>query len=177
MRIYFSLLKGFVCTGILYMPKNFKNSGWLWGVIAMFVSFLLTQICADKLLQARKRFPRASFTDLGKLSMGRPGQYMVDIFLSIAQIGFLIGQTYFIASNLQQVMHDAFGVDLELKYYGLTCFIITTPLSYVREIERFAFSYVLADVLILVTTVAILVYSTMKLVKDGPGEEIELINT
>jgi amino acid permease len=24
------------------MPKNFKNSGWLWGVIAMFVSFLLT---------------------------------------------------------------------------------------------------------------------------------------
>jgi uncharacterized membrane protein YkgB len=74
-------------------------------------------------------------------------------------------------------MHDAFGVDMELKYYGFFCFLITTPLSYVREIEKFAFSYVLADILILTTTVAILVYSTMKLVKDGPGEEIELINT
>jgi hypothetical protein len=69
-------------------------------------------------------------------------------------------------------MHDAFGVDLELKFYGLICFVITTPLSYVREIERFAFSYVIADILILTTTVAILVFSTMKLVKDGPGEEI-----
>ena len=69
-------------------------------------------------------------------------------------------------------MHDAFGVDLELKYYGLICFVITTPLSYVREIEKFAFSYVFADILILMTTVAILIFSTMKLVKDGPGEDI-----
>ena len=73
-------------------------------------------------------------------------------------------------------MHDAFGVDLDLKYYGLVCFVITTPLSYVREIEKFAFSYIFADILILITTVVILVFSTMKLVKDGPGEEIQLIN-
>jgi amino acid permease len=82
------------------MPKNFKNSGWLWGGVAMFFSFILTQICAEKILQARARYPRASFTDLGRLSMGKFGQLMVDIFLSVAQIGFLIGQTYFIASNL-----------------------------------------------------------------------------
>jgi amino acid permease len=42
MRVYFSLLKGFVATGILYMPKNIKNAGWLWGIIAMCISFLLT---------------------------------------------------------------------------------------------------------------------------------------
>jgi solute carrier family 36 (proton-coupled amino acid transporter) len=73
LRTYFSLLKGFVCTGILYMPKNFKNSGWLWGGVAMFLSFILTQICAEKILQARARHPRASFTDLGRLSMGKFG--------------------------------------------------------------------------------------------------------
>lgn len=49
-RTYFALLKGFVCTGILYMPKNFKNAGWAWGISAMFISFILTQICADKIL-------------------------------------------------------------------------------------------------------------------------------
>jgi amino acid permease len=42
MRVYFSLLKGFAATGILYMPKNIKNAGWLWGIIAMCISFLLT---------------------------------------------------------------------------------------------------------------------------------------
>jgi len=66
---------------------------------------------------------------------------------------------------------------MDIKYYGIICFVITTPLSYVREIEKFAFSYVLADILILSTTIVILVFSTMKLVNDGPGEEVYLINT
>lgn len=73
------------------MPKNFKNGGWAWGISAMFISFILTQICADKILQARARYPRASFTDLGRLSMGKPGQLLVDVFLTVAQVGFLIG--------------------------------------------------------------------------------------
>lgn len=99
------------------MPKNFRNSGWLWGIVAMFVSFLLTQVCVKKLLQARARHDGASFTDLGRLSLGRPGQLMVDIFLSVAQIGFLIGQTYFIASNLRAVMIEGFGVKIDINYF------------------------------------------------------------
>ena len=117
-RTYFSLLKGFVCTGILYMPKNFKNSGWAWGGCAMFLSFILTQICADKILQARQRHPRASFTDLGRLSMGKPGQILVDVFLTVAQVGFLIGQTYFIASNLKSVFLEAFDLDINILWFG-----------------------------------------------------------
>ena len=54
--------------------------------------------------------------------------------------------------------------------------MITTPLSYVREIEKFAFSYVLADVLILATTIIILGFSTYKLANSGWGEEISALN-
>jgi proton-coupled amino acid transporter len=73
-------------------------------------------------------------------------------------------------------MISAFDVNIDIKIYGIICFLITTPLCYVREIEKFAFSYVLADILILSTTIVILVYSSIKLAKDGPGEEVELIN-
>ena len=57
-------------------------------------------------------------------------------------------------------------------HIGFLCFLMTTPLSFVREIEKFAFSYVFADLLILVTTILILGFSTYKLTKDGWGENI-----
>jgi proton-coupled amino acid transporter len=89
-RTYFSLLKGFIATGILYMPKNFKNAGWLFGGASMFLSFLLTVVCINKLLETRGKYPRSSFTDLGERSMGKFGKYLVDVFLTIMQIGFII---------------------------------------------------------------------------------------
>ena len=176
-RTYFSLLKGFIATGILYMPKNFKNSGWLWGIAAMFISFLLTQVCAKKILQARAKHPGASFTDLGRLSMGRPGQIMVDVFLTVAQVGFLIGQTYFISSNLQNVMHEAFGVDININWFIAFAFIVTTPLSFFRNIDTFAFSYVIADALIFITTIVIIAFSTAKLTRDGWGQGVVAFNS
>lgn len=49
-------------------------------------------------------------------------------------------------------------------------------MSYVREIEKFAFSYVLADILILATTILILGFSTYKLTNDGWGNGIKALN-
>jgi uncharacterized membrane protein YkgB len=92
--------------------------------------------------------------------------------LTVAQVGFLIGQTYFIASNLQSVFKEAFNLNINILWFGFLCFIVTTPLSYVREIEKFAFSYVLADILILATTLVILGFSTYKLTNEGWGKDI-----
>lgn len=64
---------------------------------------------------------------------------------------------------------------------GLGCFLICTPLSYVRKIEKFGFSYLLADVLIFVTTVVIFVYALLFLKSDEfiapPESGFEPINT
>ncbi len=95
---YFSLLKGFVCTGILYLPNNFKNGGWLWALISMFLSFVLTLYCAIKLLEAKGMTPGGSFSDIGHKAIGRPGRILVDVFLSLSQIGFVTAYIYFITS-------------------------------------------------------------------------------
>lgn len=54
---------------------------------------------------------------------------------------------------------------------------MTTPLSYVRKIEKFAFSYLIADMLIFVTTVVILFFATYHVVDDGWGEGVVAFNT
>ena len=94
------LLKGFICTGILYLPKSFANGGWLFSAIAMILSYILTSICAMKLLQAKAKSTGTSFTDVGGSAMGKPGRIMVDILLAVSQIGFVTAYIYFIASNL-----------------------------------------------------------------------------
>jgi solute carrier family 36 (proton-coupled amino acid transporter) len=47
----------------------------------------------------------------------------------------------------------------------------------VRKIEKFAWTHLLADALILLTTVVILVYALIHLSKKGWGEGVELINS
>lgn len=118
--------------------------------------------------------------------MGPKGQYMVDFFLATAQIGFLIGQTYFIASNLQNVLLEGFGTDVPIEWFCkhfrslissvLLCFLVTTPLGYVRRIGFFAFSYVIADVLIFSTALVILIFATRKVTQQGWGDGIEAFN-
>jgi amino acid permease len=50
MQTYFSLLKGFMSIGILYMPKNTLNGGWLFTLVSMIASFFFTQFALVKLL-------------------------------------------------------------------------------------------------------------------------------
>lgn len=98
MATYFSLLKGFVCTGILYLPKNFHNGGWLWAMVSMILSWFLTLVCLLKLLEAKGMTPNGSFSDIGFKAIGVPGRIMVDVFLSLSQIGFVTAYIYFITS-------------------------------------------------------------------------------
>jgi solute carrier family 36 (proton-coupled amino acid transporter) len=115
---YFSLLKGFVCTGILYLPKNFKNGGWLWAAISMFLSFVLTLVCAIKLLEAKGKTPGGSFSDIGYNAIGKPGRIMVDVLLSLSQIGFVTAYIYFITSQLKSVADDISGDDVSVIWFG-----------------------------------------------------------
>lgn len=58
---------------------------------------------------------------------------------------------------------------LLIKNLGALCFIIYVPLCLVRKIEKFAWTHLVADALIMITTVVILVYALLKLSRDGWG--------
>lgn len=64
-KTYFTLLKGFICTGILYLPKQVAEGGYLFSIIGLFASYVLTTICMFKLLETRAKLNGGSFTDIG----------------------------------------------------------------------------------------------------------------
>lgn len=61
---------------------------------------------------------------------------------------------------------------------GVFLFIVTAPLCFVRRIEKFAFTYVIADFLILITAITILIYAGIHISeKKVWGEGVEMLNT
>jgi len=47
-----------------------------------------------------------------------------------------------------------------VKHLGLFTFAVATPLCYAKSIEKFAITYLFADILIFITAIVIIVYVT-----------------
>lgn len=46
----FTIFKGFVSTAVLYVPKDFKNGGYIFAPITLVFSLFVTLYCANLLL-------------------------------------------------------------------------------------------------------------------------------
>jgi amino acid permease len=49
---FFSLLKGMVCTGVIYLPRNLYNGGWAFSLFGLLLAYVLTLFCSIKLVEA-----------------------------------------------------------------------------------------------------------------------------
>jgi proton-coupled amino acid transporter len=117
---YFSTLKGFVAIGILYMPKNCLNGGWLVSLIAMVMSFFITYYSVLKLLEARDKLPAGgSYSEITAFALGKKAKYVVDVFLFIMQLGFVIGLSYFAMKSMKSVIEGISKEEnFDIKYVG-----------------------------------------------------------
>jgi proton-coupled amino acid transporter len=80
---FFVLLKGFIGTGILFLPKGFRNGGWAFSIGAILFSLVLSLACILMLIKTRSTVRGgASFSELGQKSMGKFGKIVVDICLA-----------------------------------------------------------------------------------------------
>ena len=88
MRSFFTLLKAFVGTGIMFLPKAFNNGGILFSSITLVSVSILTCICFHLLLQCRKRYG-GSYGDIGEEVMGPVMRSLILSSITISQIGFV----------------------------------------------------------------------------------------
>ena len=81
---FITLVKGFVCSGILYLPKNYYNGGYIFSPIALIISCIFTSLCTIKLIKARDTCLANSYEDIGLKAAGKFGKNLVSIFLVIS---------------------------------------------------------------------------------------------
>jgi proton-coupled amino acid transporter len=100
-KAFFLLLKAFVGTGVLFLPKAFANGGMGFSIILLFVIGCVTLHCMLLLVETSRAFGGLSFGDLGLKIYGTGMRKLVLFSIAVAQMGFCCAYyvCFFLISN------------------------------------------------------------------------------
>jgi proton-coupled amino acid transporter len=104
MNSFITLIKGFIGSGILYLPNSFLVGGYGFSVIALLASCGLSMYCVTLLLDVKKKLNVNSYKDIGVKTLGEPGKHLVNVLIVFSQFGFCCGYIYFIIQNLYNII-------------------------------------------------------------------------
>ena len=79
--VFLVLLKGFIGTAILYLPRMMFMGGWLVGFVSLFVSMFFTYYNVLKLLKCQEESGARDFSDMGFRAYGNIGEKLVGFFI------------------------------------------------------------------------------------------------
>ena len=167
-RLIATIIKSFIGSGVLFLPKAFANGGWAFSVTMMALAAILTQICIMRLIKCREQVT-GSYGMVGRKAVGKWGEVAVDVSLVLSQAGFGCVYIVFIARNVLQLLNtDKCWIGGNwLWLLILMEFALFWPLTLVRKISSFGPTNLAADGFIAVGLLGILAYSISGMVTDG----------
>lgn len=175
LKAFFLLLKAFIGTGVLFLPKAFSNGGLAFsaGMLVLFAA--LSFYCYYALARTTTITGVSSFVDLGDQLFGPTMKYLILISIVVSQLGFVAAYTIFTAENLGAFLANTTGV--KLPVWALVGFeaLFLVPMSLIRNLTRLSLAALLANVFILGGLVTIVAYASADLLKNGP-EPVQMFN-
>jgi proton-coupled amino acid transporter len=179
-KTFFTLLKAFIGTGIMFLPKAFKNGGMLFSSITMIVVSIVTALCFELLLSCRKQYGGAGYGDLGRSISGPKLRSLILVSITMSQIGFVCAGLIFTADNLAsffEAVTKGQGEPLSTNALIGIQLIILIPMSFIRNISKLGPAALLADVFILIGLTYIYWYDISWISRMGGFHpSIELFN-
>jgi proton-coupled amino acid transporter len=179
-KTFFTLLKAFIGTGIMFLPKAFKNGGMLFSAITMIVVSAVTALCFELLLSCRKQYGGAGYGDLGKSISGPKLRALILVSITLSQIGFVCAGLIFTADNLASfadAVSKTKGEPLSTNALIGIQLIVLIPMSFIRNISKLGPAALLAEVFILIGLTYIYWYDISWISKMGGFHPtIELFN-
>lgn len=98
-KTFFTLLKAFIGTGIIFLPKAFSNGGILFSSIALMTVSIMTTASFHLLLQCQRRYG-GGYGDLGESISSTHLRSLIRISITTSQLGFVCAGIAFTADNL-----------------------------------------------------------------------------
>ncbi len=169
-RLVATIVKSFIGSGVLFLPKAFSNGGWLFSILAMVFMAAVTNLCILRLVACRQ-VVAGTYGEVGRAAVGKWGQVAVDISLVLSQAGFCCVYVVFIARNVLQMLNTS-SCWLGGEWLWLLVLLewpLFTPLTWVRRIAAFGPTNIAADVFIAGGLAAVLGFSIHGMATaDGP---------
>ena len=118
-KAFFMLLKAFVGTGVLFLPKAFVNGGLVFSLISMFVMAILTTHCMIILTEASRYYGNKSFGELGKLIYGEECRLLVLGSIAVSQmvlslIGILLCLLHIRCSKFKRFINGCIWMQVDI---------------------------------------------------------------
>ena len=143
---FFSLVKGMLVSGILFLPRGFVLGGWAFSMASLLGVSLVCTVCMLWLSKARDQFG-GSYSQIAGQALGPLGFYLAEVAVFLTQLGFSVTSAVFFNRNLVNTL-GFLGVTVDLWVAAGVQFVCIAPLLVYRKITQLAFTHVIADAIV-----------------------------
>ncbi|KAL5359216.1 transmembrane amino acid transporter protein-domain-containing protein [Aspergillus floccosus] len=171
------LLKSFVGTGVLFLPRAFLNGGMLFSSLVLLGVSLLSFYCFILLVNTRLKV-EGSFGDIGGVLYGKHMRRIILGSIVLSQLGFVSAYIVFTAENLQAFVLAVSKCKsfIDIKFMVLMQLVIFLPLSLIRDISKLGFTALIADLFILLGLIYLYYYDFLTIASQGGIADIKPFN-
>lgn len=161
------LLKSFVGTGVLFLPRAYLNGGMMFSNLVLLSIALLSFWCFILLVNTRLKV-HASFGGMGGKIYGNYFRNLINSSLVISQIGFSSAYIVFVSENLQAFVLAVTKCRtfIDIKYMILMQMVVFLPLSLYRNINNIQKLALIADLFIVLGLVYLYYYDILTLANN-----------
>ena len=161
------LLKSFVGTGVLFLPRAYLNGGMLFSNLVLLGVAALSYYCFILLVQTRLKV-EGSFGDMGGILYGKFMRTLILASIVLSQIGFVAAYIVFTSENLQAFILAVSNCRtwIDIKFMVLMQLVIFLPLSLIRDISKLGATALIADFFILLGLIYLYYYDILTLVSN-----------
>ncbi|KAL2162566.1 hypothetical protein VTH06DRAFT_7480 [Thermothelomyces fergusii] len=170
-KTFFTLLKAFIGTGIMFLPKAFSNGGILFSTITMLTVSAITMVAFHLLLRCKLRYG-GGYGEIGNAIAGPRMRALVLSSIALSQLGFVCAGIVFVAENLATFFDAVTHGASPFSTAGLIAMqlVILVPLAWIRNIAKLGPAALLADGCILIGVGYIYWYTITSLAGAGGAD-------
>ncbi|KAL2178460.1 transmembrane amino acid transporter protein-domain-containing protein [Thermothelomyces heterothallicus CBS 202.75] len=170
-KTFFTLLKAFIGTGIMFLPKAFSNGGILFSTVTMLIVSGITMVTFHLLLRCKLRYG-GGYGEIGSAIAGPRMRALILFSIALSQLGFVCTGIVFVAENLTTFFDAVTHGASPFSTAGLIAMqlVVLVPLAWIRNIAKLGPAALLADACILIGVGYIYWYTTTSLTGAGGAD-------
>ncbi|KAJ1921335.1 hypothetical protein H4219_000651 [Mycoemilia scoparia] len=176
-KAFFLLIKSFVGTGVLFLPRAFYNGGLGFSSLLLVSVGAIALHCMLLLVECYHKYS-GSYGDLGYKLYGEPMRQAILASIVISQLGFCCAYTIFVATNMRDLWNSITDCkyNISIVSWVLIQQLAYVPMAMVRKIKNFSLMALVADVFIVLGLGYLFYHDFAIIARDGPAPDVKQFN-
>ena len=159
------LLKSFIGTGVLFLPKTFHDAGLIPAIFSMIFTAILSFFGVKILLKLTLIAP-GSYWQIAQEIGGSRMKLFVMVMLSMLQCGLVMAYTSFVAFNFTELARKYAFVVIDPIWFVLMVTILMIPVCFSTKLKNFSIIASLGNIFILITLSSVLYFAFAEIQRD-----------